>query len=327
MLLGGMLLAHNSLDSANRGTLKSELMDRAVERLLIRLSDRVERPTAPEWKVLQQVCSSRDRRNLCAKVFGYVREVLVPMEFLANPRKPVVWEDWHGIGLPKAASTPQTFSTLYSTTQFGDDACIFGGNFAVVSDGITKDPDSDFFSRMMVEFLRVVLPRLDGDVDTALQRAVEELEDLLIELRLPGAATLSIVYRPDSHSELYVATLGDSEVKVIRNGRSIYRSPLQRKGNRPGQLNARRPGGAGQLIIDRVRVRQNDVVLVASDGLWDNVHESDVTSQIQDVETAVRMVRRIMSQAIRGKEAIRKDCRGRCVGARRDDISILVAII
>jgi serine/threonine protein phosphatase PrpC len=235
------------------------------------------------------------------------------------------------MGLPKIAFDEPDFATvLNAPLQYGDDGAVLGPDFIVISDGVTRAQDSAFFSHQLVQLISAGLPRLPRrDLGKEIYHLVEYAQDLMISVKLPGSATLSIVVR--NGNELYIATLGDSEVKVLRGSSVIYRSPMQRSGSTPGQLNARRPGGVEEMHIERIRIQPGDTTIAATDGLWDNLLEKEVVTLVKHSRhsDAVSLAGTLMRQAQVMKEGNRKHCSDggnrRCVGARRDDITIIVA--
>ncbi|PJF17508.1 hypothetical protein PSACC_02679 [Paramicrosporidium saccamoebae] len=310
----------------------SALHNQQLQTVLDDLIERNDRPTETDWGYFREICSNRKKQRHCAEIFDYFHTVLVPLEFPQVPTPPVMWSDWYGAAMPKHGVVPHYFRDTRTTQTFGDDSQTIEGDFMIVSDGITRDPDSDFFSFQIVEFLRVTLPRLNRtvSVEEELYRAAKAVEELLVEVRLPGAATLSAAYRRDN--TLYVLTLGDSEARVVRDGQVVYRSPRQRTGRKHEQLAAHRPDSVTRMIIDAIPIQADDYVLLATDGLWDNLSEADVVAEV--VGTVKVAARSVMERALQAKEGKRQCIRSKdgdkidveeCVGGRRDDITVLIA--
>lgn len=329
----GLLLTLGDISSDGK---RKPPMESNLVRTLGRLMKRRERPSEMDWKQFRKTCKQRKRYEECAEIFDYFRTVLIPLQFPKRSRRYGEFDALFGGGLSKPSSEPAFFFNLQTVMQFGDDASLLGQDYAIVSDGITRDPDSDFFAQMVVEFLGAVMPRLDrtDDLGDQLYEATCALEELIVEVRLPGAATLSIALLSPDNEYLYVATLGDSEVKVFRDGKLRYRSPMQRKGNKPGQLNSGIPRAVDKMTIERVRVSKGDMVVMASDGLWDNVLETHAGHVLEKSSTVQDAVFHLMRLAMEGKYAVNKECGStddheieRCVGARKDDITIIVGNI
>ncbi|KAL7097799.1 hypothetical protein ACP275_10G165600 [Erythranthe tilingii] len=93
-----------------------------------------------------------------------------------------------------------------------------------------------------------------------------------------GSSTACIVTL--SGDKLSAANVGDSGFLVIRNGDVVYRSPTQQRGfNCPYQLGI---GKDNPSICDEIElsVKSGDVVVAGTDGLFDNVCESEVVEII-----------------------------------------------
>ena len=97
---------------------------------------------------------------------------------------------------------------------------------------------------------------------------------------IEGASTACIL----SHSDgvLRCANLGDSGFMVFRNGKLLHRSePQQRRFNCPFQLgnhaNCERPDCAAE---SQLSVAAGDLVVLATDGLLDNMFDSDIEAII-----------------------------------------------
>lgn len=309
----------------------------SLGKILRQLTKERARPTAEQWALFRQFCRSTRHQVECESIFAYFQKILLPLTFPGPVHREQRWGEMSLIGLAKHEDVSHTraYTTPGVLRQFGDDSSALGGDYLIVSDGVTRNPVSDFFSRQVVDFLNAGMQRLGrqrGKEDPADQifELVSSLEDLILEVQLPAAATLSLVYLSNDRHYLYVSSLGDSEVKVIRKGEVIYSSPLQRTQNVPGQLNARRRAVADHMTLDRVRVREGDWVIVASDGLWDNVLEEEVVVLLKDGTKS--SLTRVMNKALGRKGARRPVCRyderikrERCVGGREDDITIAIA--
>ena len=93
--------------------------------------------------------------------------------------------------------------------------------------------------------------------------------------KVPGSSTACVVaLSGDRRATLVAANLGDSGFVVARGGSLAFRSPQQQHGfNFPYQLGA--PGTASDAPSDAdafsVSVRPGDVVVLGTDGLFDNV--------------------------------------------------------
>ena len=300
--------------------------------ILCELIRRESRPSESEWRLFRTVCSSRNRQEECHWIFDYFRQILLPLTFSSHPCHTKLWTDIKLVGLSKSRDAqPGGSNSFFQTQQFGDDAAVLGGNYLIISDGITRDSNSDFFASQVVECLNVGIRRinLQRDLGEELVALVQAVEALVAEVKLPAAATLTLAYL-SKDDYLYVASLGDSQLAVIRSGRLIYSTPVQRSGNIPGQLNCRIPQASDDMTFERLRVRSGDYVILASDGLWDNLFASEVAEVVGDGarQTASRLLNMAMERKDGSRRYYRENQRTgkrQYVGRRRDDITIIVA--
>jgi protein phosphatase PTC7 len=81
---------------------------------------------------------------------------------------------------------------------------------------------------------------------------------------------------------LHAANLGDSGFMILRGGRIVFKSQAQQHCfNFPYQIGAgpSDPPSAAQLYA--LPVQQGDVIVAATDGLWDNVFESEIAALVR----------------------------------------------
>lgn len=155
--------------------------------------------------------------------------------------------------------------------------------------------------------------------------------------------------------KLTAASLGDSSFMVIRNGKILYRSEEQiHSFNCPYQLAVSRgnifnstyhddPSKAIVIGEPGLTLLSGDVVIVATDGLTDNVFDSDVASIVASVkeENSKKIAATIASELLktayinsRSKEIYTpfakyssENNHGLCSNGKIDDITFVVALI
>ncbi|KAL3632532.1 hypothetical protein CASFOL_025516 [Castilleja foliolosa] len=81
---------------------------------------------------------------------------------------------------------------------------------------------------------------------------------------------------------LRAANVGDSGFMVIRNGAVLYRSPIQQRSsnNCPYQLGTTKDDPSVAEEIE-VRVEKGDLVILGTDGLFDNMFEMEMLTITQ----------------------------------------------
>lgn len=156
-------------------------------------------------------------------------------------------------------------------------------------------------------------------------------------LRIPGSSTACVVrLRPEARA-LDAVNLGDSGFVLVRDGRVLLRTKEQQHYfNCPFQIGSSRdtPDDAARLTVDGLR--DGDVMVLASDGLWDNMFTDQLLALLRDGGSPAELSRRIAEEAHRiaadpaastpFQEGARKN--GQLwKGGKLDDITVLVAVI
>jgi len=107
------------------------------------------------------------------------------------------------------------------------------------------------------------------------------------EMESPGSTTVSVA-RVTAGRQLEVASLGDSGVAVLRETdaagwRVVWRSKAQSHAfNMPYQLSseAEESDSPADAQVAAVGLERGDVVVAASDGLWDNMHNAELCAAV-----------------------------------------------
>ncbi|KAL4223120.1 Protein phosphatase PTC7 [Mactra antiquata] len=120
-----------------------------------------------------------------------------------------------------------------------------------------------------------------------IQDSYEEL--LAHKYPLIGGSTACVVALHKAERTIYTANLGDSGFMLIRNGEVVHRSEEQQHYfNTPFQLTVAPPEQEGHVLSDRIeqaaktsyKVEEGDVLLMGTDGLFDNMHEDMILDYI-----------------------------------------------
>jgi protein phosphatase PTC7 len=104
--------------------------------------------------------------------------------------------------------------------------------------------------------------------------------------KIQGSTTVSIAQLSHNVIEAYI--VGDSGLTVFRDGEVLRQARLTTSGfNTPNQIGSQGIEQARDGAATRILVREGDVVVLATDGLWDNVHPDQigkVLSSLREVE-------------------------------------------
>ncbi|XP_015910093.1 protein phosphatase PTC7 homolog [Parasteatoda tepidariorum] len=259
-------------------------------------------------------------------------------------------------GFPKVSSR---FSALLSKGRYGDDASFFAryktADVLGVADGVGGwrnygiDP-SKFSYSLMETCERLVTsgrfnPRNPGHLIAASYYELKENKEQII-----GSSTACVVVLNRIDQMLYTANIGDSGFLVMRNGQIVYRSEEQQHYfNTPFQLSLA-PANINEHVLSdspetadtsSLPVEEGDLILLATDGLFDNLPESVIVQQLSklrdhNLENMQKMVNTLAFQAHRlafdatymspfSKRARENGIN--VMGGKPDDITVLLAAV
>ncbi|KAK6014815.1 hypothetical protein OSTOST_19793 [Ostertagia ostertagi] len=144
---------------------------------------------------------------------------------------------------------------------------------------------------------------------------------------VPGSSTACVLV---VHQEmLYSANLGDSGFMVVRNGRVLTKRYRGFIGDTPDLADKK-----------EIRVQKGDIVLLATDGLWDNLTEQHVLDQlrplieekatVQEVCNALALTARRLSFDVTHNSPFAVKAREHglsAAGGKPDDITLVLLLI
>ncbi|KAL8776792.1 MAG: hypothetical protein Q9213_008129 [Squamulea squamosa] len=191
----------------------------------------------------------------------------------------------------------------------GDDAVLVGENFIGANDGVGAWAQKErghaaLWSRLILHFWALEAER-DGSVTSTTSTSLEPnpvaylqtaYENTLEATAAPnewkgtttacGALLHHAQEATSSEPVLYVTNLGDSQVMVVRpeTQEIIYKTIEQWHWfDCPRQLGTNSPDTPkANAVMDKIKIREGDVVLAMSDGVVDNLWEHEVVQNVHD---------------------------------------------
>ncbi|CAO3645705.1 unnamed protein product [Cunninghamella blakesleeana] len=198
---------------------------------------------------------------------------------------------------PKKYYLPQQLPHFFSE-QMGEDAFFRRSDAIGVADGVggwaTSDQAADpaLFSRQLMHYAYMELERFHNiddpcfkDYDNVdpvyiLQKSYEESMSLAEKEGILGSCTACLAIL--RHDELRIANIGDCGISVIRHNDYIFRSEEQQHSfNFPYQLGTGSPDKPKDAQAFNIKVEKNDIIIMGSDGLYDNLFDKEILSIIQ----------------------------------------------
>ncbi|KAI8059868.1 phosphatase 2C-like domain-containing protein [Gongronella butleri] len=277
-------------------------------------------------------------------------------------------------GFPKAGKPVDEHdsdASIYTSYQIGDDAYFQRKDALGVADGVGgwrshTGANPALYSRKLMHYAQMELDRIKSNVRPMHMPPVTpnpiDILDNAFHLTTLDAQNEGIVGSTTAclvllcQDELRIANLGDCGISVIRRNNYIFRSEEQQHSfNFPYQLGTASfdsPTDAQQFTV---KVEDGDMMILASDGLFDNLYDEEIMEEIQNciqtsgdnpIEDDAAVVGDVPTQAIADALAFRAKIvsedpdnptspfQVRAMheglyyqGGKADDITVLVALI
>ncbi|CDS07785.1 hypothetical protein LRAMOSA01734 [Lichtheimia ramosa] len=251
-------------------------------------------------------------------------------------------------------STPEE-DALYTSVQVGDDAYFLRRDALGVADGVGANPA--LYARKLMHYAQLELDRIYSNKRPLHVQQQEKMDPVLVlenayhltsldaqNENIVGSTTACIAML--CQDELRVANLGDCGVSIIRKDDYIFRSEEQQHSfNFPYQLGTASfdyPSDAQQFSV---KIEEGDVLIVASDGLYDNLFDDEILEEVQacirDGEQGQSIPQLISESLSQRAKIVSEDInnpaspfQSRAMhegmyyqGGKADDITVLVAMI
>jgi protein phosphatase PTC7 len=184
----------------------------------------------------------------------------------------------------------------------GEDAYFFASNTETgivalgVADGVymwkTKGIDAGEYSRGLMSASREAALNVDPQGQTDLLQIMKHAAIKLEEQRVDGSSTCCLVMIDSNKGRLAAANLGDSGYMILtkdktnhRSDRSMrikFRTPQQEHSfGHPYQLGSHPTADkATDCMLSTASIYQGDVVILGSDGLFDNVSDAEICEKV-----------------------------------------------
>ncbi|KAL9241757.1 hypothetical protein vseg_015826 [Gypsophila vaccaria] len=195
--------------------------------------------------------------------------------------------------------------------------------------------DAGFYARLLMSNSVAAIKESKGSVDPA-----KVLEVAHANTKVIGSSTACIVALTDKG--IHAINLGDSAFIVIREGSTVFRSPVQQYGfNFPYQL-ANGNGGdlpsSGQVFT--FPVASGDVLVAGTDGLFDNMYDNEICALVVqgtrsglEPKITAQNIANLAQQRAQDRHrqtpfsAAAHDAGIRYMGGKLDDITVVVSYI
>jgi protein phosphatase PTC7 len=248
------------------------------------------------------------------------------------------------------------------TNVYGDDAFFIAknrlGDFLGVADGVggwrEHGIDPSLFSSSLMEACRSLIDNKLIDLNPlTLKELLSRGYKQLIEDKqcIIGSSTACIVALHKEKSILHTANLGDSGFVVIRKNTIVHRSQEQQHYfNSPFQLAIHPTIKDPRLIADSpdlasvtsFNVEENDFIVIATDGLWDNLPDATILAEIKKIteptlDNLQRIAQNLAKRALENghnpnfyspfARSAKRSLGINICGGKPDDVTVLLAVV
>lgn len=196
--------------------------------------------------------------------------------------------------------------------------------------------DAGYYSReLMSNSVNAIQDEPKGSIDPA-----RVLEKAHTSTKSQGSSTACIIALTDQG--LNAINLGDSGFMVVREGHTVFRSPVQQHDfNFTYQLESGSNGdlpSSGQVFT--VAVAPGDVIIAGTDGLFDNLYNNEITAIVvqavragTDPQVTAQKIAALARQRAQDKNrqtpfsTAAQDAGFRYYGGKLDDITVVVSYV
>ncbi|KAI8059954.1 phosphatase 2C-like domain-containing protein [Gilbertella persicaria] len=241
-------------------------------------------------------------QSTCSMPIEYTKPL--PMfDFFAQSKPKPSFKLGHGAaGFAKRRQKSISVHTFNSYTsmgaQVGEDAYFRRSDAIGVADGIggwseTAGSDSALYSTQLMHFANLEMDRFEDIEDPLffeynhahpmdiLQRSYDKSLVAAKKNNILGSTTACIAVL--RHDELRVANIGDCGISIIRNHHYLFRSEEQQHAfNFPYQLGMRSRDQPAHAQSFNIKVQKNDVIIMGTDGLFDNLFDQHILRLVRD---------------------------------------------
>ncbi|KAK7843526.1 probable protein phosphatase 2C 80 isoform X1 [Quercus suber] len=197
--------------------------------------------------------------------------------------------------------------------------------------------DAGQFARELMSYsVNAIQEEPKGSIDPA--RVLEKAHS---SIKAKGSSTACIIALTDKQG-LQAINLGDSGFIVVRDGCTVFRSPVQQHGfNFTYQLESGRGGdlpSSGQVFT--IPVAAGDVIIAGTDGLFDNLYNNEVTAVVVhairaglEPQVTAQKIAALARQRAQDRNrqtpfsTAAQDAGFRYYGGKLDDITVVVSYI
>jgi len=199
----------------------------------------------------------------------------------------------------------------YCDEDCGEDSFLLDDTIIGVADGVggwrEEGVDPAIFANKLMENVKLLAAQPYTAVDFSDHPAMlmhQAFAKICLEKEVEGGSATCCLASLTPDGMLKVANLGDSKLLVIREGECVYSSKVGLHGfNTPYQLEVPYRwvnNVVADAQVDHVQCKAQDIIVVASDGLYDNMFDDEIASfcETQKHQSPLELAQSLKQQAL-----------------------------
>lgn len=210
-----------------------------------------------------------------------------------------------GFGKYERTEVCQSAKTVFVHRQ---DAGYFADHHVIVSDGVgswsREGINSGFYSGNLTKFAADVSIKKICETETEIRDRWDAAHHKISTSGIQGSTTVVEVNFCNSTNKAHIVNLGDSKIGVFRGDKVIYKTESQQhRFNAPYQFSSKSTSktSSSDMSIYEIQLQKNDIIVTASDGLWDNLFVDQVLELIVGIKEneITKVVQKLLDEATR----------------------------
>jgi serine/threonine protein phosphatase PrpC len=258
-------------------------------------------------------------------------------------------------GKPKSNDLPiiPIPKSPYYSIQIGEDSCFIRGDSLGIADGVggwagVSGANPAIYSLKLMHYVYSELQKLDYDYDLdydfyknvnateILAKGYQQVNEDCKRDSILGSTTALIAILRDA--ELRISSIGDCGIMVVRDKEPVFRNEEQQHSfNCPYQLGVKSKDTPNDAQHYTIPIQEGDIVVVGSDGLFDNVFDEQILEIINSESDAQKIADALLNKAREVAEETESGAspfQERAVregyyyqGGKADDMTVVIGIV
>jgi len=192
-----------------------------------------------------------------------------------------------------------------------------------VADGVGswyyRGVDPGIYARELMQLTEATIQAGQRDPVKVLRQAYEGNKE-------QGTATACVAILNDG--QLNSVNVGDSGFIIIREGQVVQSRQITiHSFNFPFQLGKGSPDQPEDGVVAGIKLKPEDIIVMATDGLWDNLFEEQVAELVVEKSDMSKLAKNIAEEARFAATEPGRKTPWSDVGGKLDDITVVTALV